>query len=218
MARRLQAWSPDTCGCRNLYMVFEDDGSWHMASVVEALQVHQERYDAYLAGLAALGLSLNDVQNHSAKWLALVEEAERNQRLFDVPMPVWLKSGVSLPAQAPYQICRTHFDMGYKEDDDDTPESEARRGAILAECQTKNHAIVGVMDALAPVGATEEERQAIAGKVTWSFDAPDANNERPVRIEIDHPDATVKKAAIESAIAARTGGKVVVGPRQVVVG
>ena len=189
-----------------------------MASVIEALALHQRLYDAWIVELAALGLTAVDTERRSAKWQAGVTAAERDQRLFGIPMPLALQSGVTFPKQEPYKICRVHFEMGYKEDDDDTPESAARRGAILAECQTKNHAIIGVMDALAPVGATEEERQAIAGKVTWSFDAPDANNERPVRIEVDHPDATSKKAAIESSIAARTGGKVVVGPRQVALG
>ena len=49
--RRFHVWAPDTCGCKNLYQVFEDDGTWHMASVVEALQVHQERYDNYISDL-----------------------------------------------------------------------------------------------------------------------------------------------------------------------
>ena len=202
-------WSPDTCGCKNLYFVHEDDGSSRLASVEEVRALHRTKYDEWEAKLLLHGLTPNDVNSHSEIWVNKVKEARRAQRLLDVPFPTELTSGVKFPTgdneQAPYEICRVHFDMGVGEEDDDSPKAAAKRGLIFAENQTKNHAITAVLAALNVPDA--DHGTVIDENIRWAF-GPPVNGERAVRLVLDHPQAAARKNAILAEIASRTGGKV----------
>lgn len=176
-------------------MVIDDDGSARLVSVDEARRVHAEMYEVWRTELSKLGLEPSDVFEKSGRFIGAASEARRLWRLRDEPIPRALLGGVKHPdvsPQEPLQICRTHFDMGFPEDDRDEDEVEAReaitretfRGTVWAENQTKNRALrTIVVDELA---LPDDQHADALAAIGWSFAAP-SGIVRPVVIELpDH--------------------------------
>lgn len=210
---RIQRWSPDTCGCRGLWMKVDDDGTVSMVSFAEARRIHQANVDAHVALLQTHGLSIADREKRSAAWTAKMTVARRAERLFDTPVPAELKGGpISMErfdeTATPYEICKVHYEMGFPEDDQDdegqageamhleNPQtSEAFRGLVWGENIAKNQAVAAAVEA---AGGSIDDGEAVMG-VKWSF-APSRDGQRNVRIEMPevHRGATLARAALRT--------------------